>query len=112
MDTTSDFLTTGKPVVPLICYATTIVSFVGAKSRLFLYIIGNSGKWLIKPFYLGKDDSEYKDAHSNVQGTLDVNYPAERGVKLIEDFVTHITTNEGEKQQLLQVVENERRMLP
>ena len=57
---------------------------------------------------IGQNDS-FKAVEQFVQSVKVVNDVAERGVKMMADFTTVITTNREQRNQLLQVVELHRR---
>lgn len=58
------------------------------------------------------DDEEFKGAERVIMVLSVVNDAAERGVKLIQDFNDILTRDEEQKQFLLQVVQDHRRLYP
>jgi len=58
------------------------------------------------------DNECYTDAERIVKSLKVVNDTAERGVKLIQDYNTMLTKDEEQKQFLLQVIQEHRRMYP
>ena len=68
--------------------------------------------WLHLPATEWSDDSEYMKFNEFVSGLNVTNDLAERGVKLIEDFINTSTKNEEQLQALMQVVEAHRRQYP
>ena len=70
-----------------------------------------SGNFLRKPVADWPSDEEYKAVEQVVESMSVVNDSAERGVKLAHDFLGS-SRKEGNLQNILQVVENERKRLP
>ena len=58
------------------------------------------------------DDEEFKGAERVIMVLSVANDAAERGVKLIQDFNDILTRDEEQKQFLLQVVQDHRRLYP
>ena len=56
--------------------------------------------------------AEFKEAQHAVRNMRVANNAAERAIKLITDYTTKITKDENEKQALLQVIENRRKLIP
>jgi hypothetical protein len=59
-----------------------------------------------------KDRQDYQAAVHRVQALLVVSDFAERGIALIHDYNSAITTDEEQKQYVLQTVENHRKKFP
>ena len=55
---------------------------------------------------------EFNEASAVLNNLKPVNDPAERAIKLITDFASTITNDEEEKQSLLQIVEQHRKLIP
>ena len=86
--------------------------FVG-KESLFMFDVLNFGKrWLKNHPSTWHTDSEYREMQSFVQNLRVVNDCAERGVKLIGDYAQILTKDAEQRQFLLQVVEEDRKLVP
>lgn len=59
-----------------------------------------------------KNLNDYKAAQKTVNSIQVVNDNAERTLKLMTDFNESLTTNEGKKQQTIQVIEDHRKRVP
>ena len=68
--------------------------------------------WLQKPIQSWKDDSGYLEMEEFVKNMLVCNDPAERGIKLVSDFIDCLTKNSANREDLLQVVEAHRIQFP
>lgn len=86
--------------------------FVTMNTRKFFTILGLPQSFLSLPHETWEDNADYKEAERVVQSLKVVNDTAERGVKLIQDFNAVLTKNEDEKQFLLQVVQEHRKLYP
>lgn len=82
--------------------------------RFFHILVGNDRDltFLKKPQNQWKDDLVYEEIFQIVNNLIVVNDPAERAVALITNFNNAITTNEEQKQYLLQNVEFCRQNMP
>ena len=74
-------------------------------------VLGIGAEFLRKPLPWD-DDPDFNRLASFVSQLRVTNDTAERGVKIISDFIGHITTSDIERQQLLQVVEAHRKRYP
>lgn len=71
-----------------------------------------SRNFLTKAPELWETDGEFIKAKSVIKNLTVVNDPAERGVKLIEDYNKLLTKDEEDLQYLVQVVESYRKQFP
>ncbi|XP_043196830.1 uncharacterized protein LOC122367621 [Amphibalanus amphitrite] len=78
--------------------------FIGPESRTVFGVLGISAGFLRKPLPWD-GDPDFDRPATFVLHLRVTNDTAERGVKLISDFIGHITTSDFELQELLQVVE-------
>ena len=83
---------------------------VGHGSLYMFDIMGFKKDWLQKPIHSWKNDENYLEMEYFVQNMLVCNDPAERGVKLVSDFIDCLTKDSAEREDLLQVVEAHRKM--
>ena len=74
--------------------------------------MGSSKEWIHQPINKWSDFDSFQEMKRFVANLLVCNDPAERGIKLISDYVNSLTKNENDRQQLLQVVEWHRKMYP
>ena len=77
---------------------------------LFFDILELPKTFLERPVETWKDDQTFKVACNTVNALTVVNDGAERGVKLIQDFNEILTKDEGQKQFLLQVIQEHRKL--
>lgn len=99
----------GKPVFPTIGGSTTLTDLVGPDSYFLFDALGVEMDWLSQPVDTWKEHDGYRVAEKFVRSVKVVNDVAERGVKLMYDFATQITTDPEQRGCLLQVVEYHRR---
>ena len=99
----------GKPLFPLIESSTSLPDLVGPESHFLFDALGIDGSWLKQPVEEWPENESFKAAEKFVHSVKVVNDVAERGVKMMADFATVITTNQEQRDQLLQVVELHRR---
>ena len=102
----------GKPVFRKISSDTSLLDLIGPESNTLFQCLGISKEWLAKPLADWPSDQEFQVAENFVHSVKVVNDPAERGVKLISDFATIITTDPIQREALLQGVENNRKKYP
>ena len=95
----------GKPVFPVINQSTTLVDLIGPESSFIFEALSLPSDWLTKPSEQWQYDHDYMIAENFVTTVKVVNDLAERGIKMISDFATVITTDERQRQYLLQAVE-------
>ena len=72
----------------------------------------SSYEWLQTKPTEWNNNEDYKRMETFIENLKVVNDPAERAIKLISDFKDSITDDEKQKQFLIQVVEENRRLLP
>ena len=84
--------------------ATVSTDLIGPESHFLFDALGVKCKWLLL-LTLGKNESywEVQKFVRSVKVTSDV---AERGVKLMSDFATQITTDPKQRSCILQVLEH------
>jgi hypothetical protein len=102
----------GKPLFPKVCCDTSLADLIGPESHTLFQSLDISTGWLEKPVEDWSTDPDYQTAECFVRSIKVVNDAAERGVKLIADFATIITTDPEQRQALLQGVENHRHKYP
>ena len=89
-----------------------IEDFVTTNTDRFFTILEIPYGWLEKEPCLWTEDSDYLASQKIASGLSVVNDRAERGVALIQDYNQILTKHEGQKQGLLQVVSEHRRLFP
>ena len=102
----------GKPLYPNVRSYTSLVDLIGPESHTLFQSLNISTGWLERPVSDWSSDADFQTAESFVRSIKVVNDAAERGVKLISDFATIITTDPEQRQALLQGVENHRHKYP
>ena len=90
----------------------SLADFIGPESHTLFKTLKTSAEWLSKPVEQWSSDPDFQIAENFVRSVKVVNDPAERGVKLISDFATKITTDHTQRQALLQGVEKHRQKYP
>lgn len=103
----------GKPNFPDISKAETmdLSVFVGEDSWSFFELMKVEAEFLSKSVCEWETDDQYLTAKEIVDNICVVNDAAERGVKLVSDFIGGAREEEN-LQNILQVVEADRRMVP
>lgn len=86
--------------------------FVSSKTLDFFKIFNLDTKFLSNDPSTWSKNSSYKTAFQMVSKLRVVNDTAERGIKLIEDYNSILTTNEEQKQFVLQIVSGYRKIIP
>lgn len=99
----------GRPVFKEITRDTTLTDLIGPESHTLFRLLDISNDWLAKPANQWSCDPTYLSAEKFVRTVKVVNDAAERGVKLISDFATVITTDPEQRAWLLQGVEKHRK---
>ena len=94
------------------CQNMRIEDFVTKNTMNFFCRLGIPARFLNCDPELWPQRDDYKDAMKTVEHLRVVNDNAERGVALIEEYNSIITKNEDQKQYLLQVVQEHRRLFP
>ena len=102
----------GKPIFRQIKRNTTLKSLLGPESHMLFRNLNIRRDWLAKPVNQWAADEDFQVAEKFVRTVKVVNDAAERGVKLISDFATIITTDEQQRAWLLQGVEQHRKLFP
>ena len=100
-----DSYRTGKPVFPVINRATVLTDLVGPESHFLFDALRIDCDWLATPADTWADNDSYRKVQKFVRSVKVTNDVAERGVKLMSDFATRITTDAAQRSCLLQVVE-------
>ena len=101
----------GKPAFPDETDTYDIADYIGPDSVGFFVILKLDPSFLQRPAEQWKDLESYKHAERVVKGLKVVNDAAERGVQLTADFLNS-AKSEDRFQQVLQVVENDRKIIP
>jgi hypothetical protein len=86
--------------------------FIGPASHLFFEILHLDTSFLDEDVETWKDLPSFNAAKGIVQNLRVVNDTAERGIALASTFNSLLTTQEDQKQYLLQVVEDHRKRYP
>ncbi len=82
----------GKPIFPtVLTMDSSLVDFVNGRSWTPFHILGFSGDWLRKPCSEWPQQREFQRMAEVLKGLECVNDPAERSVKLIEDFARKVS---------------------
>ena len=103
----------GKPILELnLSPKTCLVDLLGNNSFLLWDILGLDWEWLKQSPDEWDKSASYKDMKEYVCTVKVTNDCAERGVKLISDYISILTTDEEMRDKLLQGVEHCRRMFP
>ena len=112
-DQSNKFKSPGKPIFPLCKINTNLVSLIGPSSFLIFSFTDNDANmnWLSQPVSSWDKNDNFNELATAIRNLKVVNDCAERGVKLIEDYAKCITKNENSRQDLLQLVEKERKEL-
>ena len=85
---------------------------VGKGSLYIFDILGFNKEWLKSPMHLWKDDPNYLEMKNYIKNLLVCNDPAERGVKMVSDFIDCLTKDSAHREDLLQIVDADRRQFP
>ena len=85
---------------------------IGPKSWFIFKHFGYENKWLNNSVSSWEDDEDFQKIRTIIVNCKVVNDAAERGVKLIQDFFHSITNDEEQRQYLLQVIEQNRSLIP
>jgi hypothetical protein len=102
----------GQPIFPKFKKNCRLEDLVGKKSCILFEIMQSSYEWLQTKPTEWNNNEDYKRMETFIENLKVVNDPAERAIKLISDFKDSITDDEKQKQFLIQVVEENRRLLP
>lgn len=89
-----------------------VANFVTAQSVKFFQILCLDSSFLIKDPSQWEEDAGYIEGKNRVNGLHVINDFAERGVALMQDYNLALTKDEDQRQYLLQVVEDHRKMNP
>ena len=109
----------GKPKFPSIIWPEEsdslpkLSSFLTSDSWLLFNLLGlsKSQEWMQLPSHMWEKFEDYRAFKEYVDNVKVVNDLAERGIKLISDFI-HMTKDEEQVQALLQCVEHHRDLFP
>jgi hypothetical protein len=102
----------GQPIFPSLKQSTKLIDLIGPQSWFLFRNISIGFKWLAEPVNQWELDTDYQEAEMFIRHIKVVNDLSERAVKLIQDFSRTITTDENQRQYLMQVVEHHRRLIP
>lgn len=86
--------------------------FVSSETLDLFKIFNLDTEFLLNDPSTWKENSSYQRALKTVSKLRVVNDTAERGIKLIEDYNSVLTTNEEQKQFVLQIVSDYRKIFP
>ena len=98
----------GKPVLPVLEPKTELVDLVGENSHFLFHLLGVDSGWLSAEVSLWEENQDYMTMKEFVTTVKVVNDPAERGVKLCQDFLTLLSRQSDVHGDILQVVEQHR----
>ena len=93
----------------MINMGTVLTDLIGPESYFLFDALGVDFEWLTTPADTWVENKSYKKAQNFVRTVKIANDVAERGVKLMSDFATKITTDPEQRNCLLQVVEYHRK---
>ena len=85
---------------------------VMAQSLFMFHVTKLKYEWLNRPVHEWKNYDSFLEMESFVKNLKVTNDTAERGVKLVSDYANSLTKNSVEREDLLQVVEQHRRLMP
>lgn len=102
----------GKPLFHKISRNTTLKDLIGPESHTIFHLLDVGTDWLAKPINQWSSDPGFLVAEQFVRTVKVVNDAAERGVKLISDFATILTSDPQQRSWLLQGVEQHRKQFP
>ena len=101
----------GKPVFPTVnCDSDELEDYITGDSWMIFDLIGltEEQEWMLKPADLWGNFTDFIKFSEVIKSLRVVNDLAERGIKLILDFI-HMSHDEDQRQALLQVVEDHRK---
>ena len=93
------------PVFPEVGPGTEVFDLVGERSFTMFSLLHLAYDWLELPPEKWEEDADFLVAKEFVRTVKTTNDVAERGVKLISDYAAILTTDEKQRQWLLQGVE-------
>ena len=99
----------GKPKLPVLSVDTALEDLVGRNSQTF-FLISDTKSFLMKDVSSWSDDPFYKKFVEIVCHLKVINDTAERGVKLLSDYLPILTKNEDLRQKILHLVEHNRNL--
>ena len=103
----------GKPILSLELTArTSLPDLVGSQSFLIFDLLGLAWDWLSENPDVWDQNDSYKQMREYIRTVKVTNDVAERGVKLIADYATILTTDDDMRALLLHGVERNRQMFP
>ena len=103
----------GKSELPKVYEDSTLQGFINNELWLFFDLTGTEPTFLrMDSVVCWKEDSSFQQINQMVSGLKVVNDAAERSVKFGSDYNEILTTNEQQRQSILQVVEKTRRTFP
>ena len=89
-----------------------VSDFVGNGSFFMFDRMGFDKEWLRKPISTWRNDPSFCEMERYVKTLLICNDAAERGIKLVSDFIDCLTKDSSDREDLLQVVEAHRKQFP
>ena len=102
----------GKPTFPRILPTNSLEDLLGPNSFMLWDILGLDYQWLEKSRDKWEEDGAYREAREFVKTLKVTNDVAERGVKLITDYIGILTKDDQKREWLLQGVEKSRKCFP
>ena len=103
----------GKPVLELnLTTSTALHDLVGPQSFLLFDLLGLPWDWLGENPDVWEQSDSYLEMRDYIRTVKVTNDVAERGVKLIKDYATILTTDDDMRKLLLHGVERNRKMFP
>ena len=101
-----------KPHVKCPDINSALDSLVGPKSWLLFHVLGDQGDWLKVSPSKWNEFRDFEETKEFVRAAKVVNDGSERGVKLIQDFCSIITTDSEVRRHLLKSVQFSREKFP
>ena len=104
----------GKPEVVKLSTNENVVEryrlsqFIKSGSHYMFDVLGFDKTWIDQPVANWRDYEGYLEAEKFVKSLLVVNDAAERGIKLISEYINKLTKDPDERQDLIQVVQYHR----
>ena len=87
-------------------------NLVGLGSMMMFEVIGFDKSWLKKSPSTWSRHPGYQEMEMFVRGLMVCNDPAERNIKFLSDYAETLTKDPQKRQEILQVVEQNRQMCP
>ena len=98
----------GKPVLPNLEANTELVDLVGENSHFLFHVLKLDTNWLGQNVPEWELDEDFVKAKDFVSSVKVVNDPAERGIKLCQDFLHLLSKNSKTEHDIQQIVDHHR----